>query len=75
MFEYDFQDFTYGGSGTEVIPIKYRVEGSMTPVSYTHLLRMEWFLRLPGVVLPLQVAINGVSKMEKYVKELVLISR
>lgn len=30
MFEYDFQDFTYGGSGTEVIPIKYRVEGSMT---------------------------------------------
>lgn len=30
MFEYDFQDFTYGGSATEVIPIKYRVEGSMT---------------------------------------------
>ena len=30
MFEYDFQDFTYGGSGTEVIPIKYRVAGSMT---------------------------------------------
>lgn len=30
MFEYDFQDFTYGGSGIEVIPIKYRVEGSMT---------------------------------------------
>ena len=30
MFEYDFQDFTYGGSDTEVIPIKYRVEGSMT---------------------------------------------
>lgn len=30
MFEYDFQDFTYGGNGTEVIPIKYRVEGSMT---------------------------------------------
>ncbi len=30
MFEYDFQDFTYGGSGTEVIPIKYKVEGSMT---------------------------------------------
>ena len=29
-FEYDFQDFTYGGSDTEVIPIKYRVEGSMT---------------------------------------------
>ena len=24
MFEYDFQDFTYVGSGTEVIPIKYR---------------------------------------------------
>lgn len=30
MFEYDFQDFTYGGNGAEVIPIKYRVEGSMT---------------------------------------------
>ena len=30
MFEYDFQDFTYGGSGVDVIPIKYRVEGSMT---------------------------------------------
>ena len=30
MFEYDFEDFTYGGSSTEVIPIKYRVEGSMT---------------------------------------------
>ena len=30
MFEYDFQDFTYGGSGTEVIPIKYRVEGELT---------------------------------------------
>ena len=30
MFEYDFQDFTYGGSDTEFIPIKYRVEGSMT---------------------------------------------
>lgn len=26
MFEYDFQDFTYGGE----IPIKYKVEGSMT---------------------------------------------
>ena len=31
MFEYDFQDFTYGGSGVDVIPITYTVEGSMTP--------------------------------------------
>lgn len=30
MFEYDFEDFTYGGSGMDVIPIKYKVEGSMT---------------------------------------------
>ena len=30
MFEYDFEDFSYGGNGVDVIPIKYKVEGSMT---------------------------------------------
>ena len=30
MFEYNFQDFTYGGSSVDVLPIKYKVEGSMT---------------------------------------------
>lgn len=31
MFDYDFQDSTYGGiDNTDVLPIKYRVEGSMT---------------------------------------------